>query len=115
MEPTKPLALFNLSRGHRTECRRLDPARAVNILETNNLMAKEVRRARIMARVLDCVANTEAPEEETDLRAMLARLPCYELSIAPDEPLERIIEDHILRAVPGRAGGADEKVREILQ
>jgi hypothetical protein len=115
MEPTKPVALFNLSRGHRTECKRLDPARAANILETNNLMAKEVRRARIMARVLDCVANTEAPDENADLRAMLGHLPRYGLSIAPDEPLERIIDDHILRAVPERTAGEDGKVREFLQ
>ncbi len=98
----RPVAIFNLGRGSRTECTLLEPERAVRLLQANNVMAKEVRRIEIMDRVLDCVAQTEAPEQGADLRAMLERVPCYALWIAADAPLDGVIRDHVLPAVSRR-------------
>jgi hypothetical protein len=67
LRPPVPSVLFNVGRARATELARLDAAAAAATLRRNNLLAKEVRRIAIMAEVLDLVAGTTAPDEESAL------------------------------------------------
>lgn len=86
LDALEPRTINLVHRARRGETRPLESALAAERIEAGNLLAKEVRRCRIMAQVLDLLAKTRTPDERAILSSLTKQAPCFESGIASDEP-----------------------------
>jgi len=103
LRPTVPSVLFNVGRGSATELARLDAPAAAATLRRNNLLAKEVRRIAIMGEVLDLVAGTTAPDEESALAELVKNVACHQLWVGEGADLARVIREAVAPVVSAAA------------
>jgi len=92
-----------LARGRETRLERLAPRECARLLAAVNEAAKEVRRYHVLAALLgllerDALAHVEA--RVADLDRLLARVPCYWLTVREGVPAEATA---LLRELAGRA------------
>jgi len=85
MDALEPQTLNFVYRSSRGEKRPIESALAAERIEAGNLMAKEVRRCRMMAQVLDLLAQTRTPDERPVLVSLARQAPCFEVGIEHDE------------------------------
>jgi len=88
----EPHTIHVVHRSRHYETRPLDPAWAAIRLEAGNLMAKEVRRCRIMSQVLDLLAGTQTPNDRAIMASLASKAPCFESGVPPDEPPSAVFE-----------------------
>jgi len=97
LDALEPQTISVVHRSRRPEMRPLDPALAVDRIEAGNVLAKEVRRYRIMAQVLDLLAKTRTPDERAILCSLTRQAPCFEGGVtadeAPQDALARLMDD----------------------
>lgn len=91
-DPLRPSMIHLVHRSQCAERNALDPAWAATRLEAGNLLAKEVRRCRIMAQVLDLVAGTRTPDERAVMMSLASSAPCFESGVPGDESPSAVFE-----------------------
>lgn len=93
----EPRMIDVVHRSRRPETRPLESGLAAERIEAGNLLAKEVRRCRIMAQVLDLLARTRTPDERAILSSLTRQAPCFESGIAakelPAQALARLMSE----------------------
>ena len=99
MKPMKVRALVDVERAAATEIRSAGDSEAASMLLADNDMAKEVRRIRIMSRVLDAVTGSADPREDERLRSFAAEVPAFRLGVAADAALADVIATTLLPAI----------------
>ncbi len=109
MEPTPPAAFFCVERAQRTQLTEITVDECARFAIAGNQLAKEVRRIAINNEVYDLIAGTQAPDAGADLRALVAKAPCYRLSVGQDDSLARVISDLIEPALAEHAVSAVAK------
>lgn len=99
LEPVRPIAIFHVERGRTSALEEVSAAACARRLAADSGMAKEVRRALLMAQVLDMVAGTDAPDAAADLAVLTAGVRCYTLRVAEDSALSEVIERYVSPAL----------------
>jgi len=108
LEPVAPTAIFCVGRSRTTVLESVDPDEAAARLEAGNVLAKEVRRIRIMNEVIDLLAGTHGLDERAALRTLTRSAPCYALWLAQDSALDDAV------AAVGRAAAGDRAAVQEL-
>ena len=103
----RPLAVFCVGRARKTAVEALGTDRAAERLEAGNVLAKEVRRIRIMDEVIDLVAGTCRRDEGAASRKLALSAPCFALWLAQDGPLDEAVAA-VVHAVAGSGSAVHE-------
>jgi hypothetical protein len=96
MEPLDPVVIHLVGRAHDGAVNPLDREKAAARIEAGNVLAKEVRRSRIMSQVVDLLAGTKTPDERAVVASLASGPPCFELWISPQEQLSQVVRSRLL-------------------